>query len=93
VNGFVEDLAAPGRVVLMSCQENEVSYGSDFSDLLVSGFQGLGDTTTWGASGNNDGIVSAEESFRLAEFWLSLLGNQHPTISDGYNGEFPVTYT
>jgi hypothetical protein len=93
VTGFVEDLAAPGRVILMSCQENEVSYGSDFSDLLVSGFQGLGDTTSWGASGNNDGIVSAEESFRLAEFWLSLLGNQHPTIRDGYNGEFPVTYT
>ena len=93
VKGFAGDLAAPGRVVLMSCQENEVSYGSDFSDLLISGFQGLADTTSWGASGNNNGIVSAEESFRLAEFWLGLLGDQHPTILDSFSGEFPVTYT
>ena len=40
--GFVEDLAAPGRVVLMSCQENEVSYGSDFSDLIISGLRRMG---------------------------------------------------
>jgi len=92
VTGFAEDLAAPGRVVLMSCQENEVSYGSDFSDLLISGFQGWADTTTWGASGNNDGIVSAEEAFRMAEFWLNLGYQQHPTIFDSFSGDFPVTY-
>ena len=88
VTGFVEDLAGPGRVVLMSCQENEVSYGADFSNLLISGFQGSADF--WG---NNDGINSAEESFVWAEFWLNWGGYQHPTILDNYPGEFPVTYS
>jgi hypothetical protein len=88
VTGFVEDLAGPGRVVLMSCQENEVSYGSDFSNLLINGFQGSADF--WG---NNDGINSAEESFVWAEFWLDWGGYQHPTILDNYPGEFPVTYS
>ncbi len=92
-NGFVESLSAANRVVLMSCSENQISIGSDFSDLLIAGFGGLADTNTWGASGNNDGIVSAEESFRLAEFWLTLLGQQNPTISDGFPGDFPITYT
>jgi hypothetical protein len=88
VNGFVEDVAAPGRVVLMSCQENEVSYGSYFSNLLISGFEGSADS-----EGNNDGVNSAEESFEWAEYWLDLAGNQHPTILNNFLGEFPVTYS
>jgi len=86
--GFVEDLAAQGRVVLMSCQENEVSYGTDFSNLLINGFQGFGDFF-----GNQDGINSAEEAFAWAKFWMDLGGTQHPTIADYYAGELPVTYT
>lgn len=85
---FVEDLAAPGRVVLMSCQENEVSYGSYFSDFLISGFSGWADAT-----GNGDGINSAEESFAWAEFWVKLIAEQQPTIADSFGGEFPVTYS
>jgi len=88
VKGFTDELASPGRVVIMSCQENELSYGSDFSDLLIGGFQGSADF--WG---NEDGINSAEESFEWAKFWLDLVGNQHPTILDEYSGEFPVTYS
>lgn len=84
--GFVEDVAAQSRVVLMSCRENEVSYGSYFSELLIDGFLGWGD-----AFGNGDGINSAEESFEYAQFWLDLLGEQHPTMMDLYSGEFPVT--
>lgn len=91
--GFVESLSAANRVVLMSCSENQLSFGSDFSDYLIAGFGGVADTNTWGASGNNDGIVSAEESFRLADFWLDLFGQQNPTISDGFPDDFPVTYT
>ena len=83
---FAEELATQGRVVLMSCRENEISYGSDFSNLLIDGFAGWADFF-----GNGDGINSAEESFNYAEFWLSLLGQQHPTILDLYSGEFPVT--
>lgn len=91
--GFVSSLASPGRVILMSCSENELSYGSDFSNLLISGFDGWADLNWLGASGNNNGIVSAQESFRLAKFWIDLLGNQSPTIADYYGGEFPITYT
>ncbi len=93
VSGFVEDVAGQNRIVLMSSQENEVSYGSDFADSLNTGFQGWADTPIWPFSGNFDGIVSAEESFRGAEAWLDFLGQQHPTILDLYPGEFPVTYT
>lgn len=87
-SGLAEELAAQNRVVLMSCRENEVSYGSDFSNLLILGFEGWADLT-----GNGDGINSAEESFTWAEFWLNLYGQQHPTILDYYPGEFTVTYT
>jgi len=86
--GFADELAFPGRVVLMSCQENEVSYGSYFSNLLIGGFQGSADF-----EGNNDGVNSAEESFEWAEYWLDLVGTQHPTILDNFLGEFPLTYS
>jgi hypothetical protein len=89
IQGFAEELATQGRVVLMSCGENEVSYGSDFSDLLITGFAGLADFPPFG---NGDGINSAEESFIFADFWLRLIGQQDPTILDLYSGEFPVTY-
>lgn len=87
--GFAEELATQGRVVLMSCGENEVSYGSDFSDLVITGFAGLADFPPFG---NGDGINSAEEAFVFSDFWLRLLGQQDPTILDLYSGEFPVTY-
>jgi len=84
--GFAEDLAAPGRVVLMSCREDEVEYGSVFSEFLINGFSGQADIF-----GNMDGINSAEEAFEyvLSEIW----DEQHPTILDLYQGEFPVTYS
>jgi hypothetical protein len=85
---FTNELSSQNRIVLMSCEENEVSYGSDFSDLLIAGFAGLADIPPFG---NGDGIRSAEEAFDLAEFWLEFIGQQHPTILDLYPGEFPVT--
>jgi hypothetical protein len=84
--GFVEDLAAQGRIVLMSCQENEPSYGTYFSNGLISGFQGWADFF-----GNLDGINSAEEAFNLAKTLTELQSDQTPTIADWYAGEFPVT--
>ena len=88
--GMVEELAAQGRIVLMSCQEEELSYNSYFSDYLISGFNGWADFT-----GNLDGINSAEEAFDFAYPWvvLTTLGDQHPTISDKYPGEFTVTFS
>jgi hypothetical protein len=83
------------RYTAMSSQENELSYGSDFSDLFISGLQdGLADTNVWilGTSGNNDGIVSAQESFRFAQHWVEILSDQTPTESDLFGAEFPLTY-
>jgi len=86
---FIKDLEGNGRVVLMSSQEDEPSWGSYFSDYLTSGFEGWGDVF-----GNLDGVVSAEEAFYFAKPWVELLtsGAQHPTILDLYTGELPVTY-
>ncbi len=90
--GFVQSVAGQGRVVLMSSQENQVSFGSFFSEFLISGFEGRADS-----NGNNDGINSAEEAFSYAKPWVELIvffwtGHQQtPTISDLYPGEFPVT--
>jgi len=74
---------------MMSCQEEEYSYGSTFSDLVIEGFNGWADLL-----GNNDGINSAEESFAFAYPWVVLFseGKQHPTVVDDYPGDFPVTY-
>ncbi len=84
--GFAGELATQGRIVLMSSQETEVSYGSEFSNFLIDGFAGWADFF-----GNGDGINSAEEAFDYAEFWVNLMGQQHPTILDLYPGEFSVT--
>lgn len=88
--GFMEDVAGQGRVTLMSTQENGLSYGSYFSNFLTEGLRGIGDV--WG---NWDGIVSAEEAFEYSSFWTPIYtyGNEVPTISDLYPGEFPVTTT
>ncbi len=84
--GFAEELATQGRVVLMSCREDEVSYFSGFSDFLIDGFWGQADIF-----GNMDGINSAEEAFEYAKFLI--WEEQHPTILDLYPGEYPVTYS
>jgi hypothetical protein len=90
--GFVHDLSAENRVVLMSTEEDTVSYGAHFSNFLINGFSGLGDS-----NGNHDGINSAEEAFDYAApwtYWWVLFNTgqeQNPTISDLYPGEFPVT--
>ena len=88
--GFLDDISANGRIVLMSCQEEEYSYGSLFSDLIIEGFNGWADLL-----GNNDGINSAEEAFDFAYPWVVLFseGKQHPTELDEYSGDFPVTFT
>ena len=85
--GLSEELATQGRIVLMSCQENQVSYGSQFSESLINGLWGWADLLF----GNGDGINSAEEAFAHAQFWVDLGGQQHPTMLDLYPGEFPLT--
>ena len=92
--GFTEELAAEGRVVLMSCEEDTVSYGSFFSQFAIAGLAGWADL-----GGNGDSINSAEETFTYAAPLTTLfvfLGTgeeQYPTMVDKFDGEFPLTYT
>jgi hypothetical protein len=89
--GLMEELSSQGRVVLMSCQEYETSYGSHFSDYLFTGLGGLADV-----AGNFDGVNSAEEGFYFAKFWVEFLHTFTPTILDLYprsspaSGELPL---
>ena len=45
---------AGNRIILMSSEEDTLSYGSHFSNFLIEGFWGWADVT-----GNGDGINSA----------------------------------
>ncbi|MBU0498356.1 MAG: caspase family protein [Candidatus Thermoplasmatota archaeon] len=83
---MTQELSSQGRIVLMSSEEHTPSYGSDFSDFLIQGLWGWADFF-----GNQDGVNSAEEAFAYAQFWVDLLGNQHPTMRDLFPGEYPVT--
>ena len=87
-DGLIDDLKVQGRVVLMSTSENKLSYGSYFSNYLIEGFQGWADVF-----GNADGIVSAEEAFEYAQFWVNILmgDDQDPTMRDLYSGELSIT--
>lgn len=90
--GFVEEIGAQGRIVLMSSEEDSVSWGSYFSNFLISAC----DIGNWADFfGNNDGINSAEEAFEYAKprAEAATEGRQHPTILDLYDGEYPITYT
>jgi len=85
-NDFIEDLFGDRRVVLMSSEEDTVSYGSVFSFNLIDGLNGEADK-----NGNNDGINSAEEAFYYALNQNNYYGGQHPTILDLYDGQLPLT--
>jgi hypothetical protein len=90
--GFVEDVAGQGRIVLMSSEEDSLSWGSHFSNFLISAC----DTGNWADYfGNNDGINSAEEAFAYAKPRVEAAteGRQHPTMLDLYDGEYLMTYT
>ena len=89
---FIEDVAAQGRIVLMSSEEDTVSWGSYFSNFLISAC----DTGNWADYfGNNDGINSAEEAFAYAKprVEAATQGRQHPTMLDRFDGQYLMTYT
>ena len=83
-NGFIEELGGSGRVVLMSSEECELSYACMFSRYLSEGFRG-------NADGDQDNIVTAEEAFYYSKAIVDVVGSQHPTILDLYEGELPIT--
>jgi len=80
MKGFAEDVSGKGRVVLMACQEDDISGIDIFTPFLIDGLRGYAD-------GNMDEIVTAEELFMYAE---KRIFDQQPTIYDGYEGELPI---
>ena len=81
--GLLKELFSKNRIVLMSSEENKLSYGSHFSHYLIDGLNGNADD-------NLDQIITAEEAFYYAQPIIERLGWQNPTILDNYNGEFPI---
>jgi hypothetical protein len=80
-----EDLRGKGRVVLMACREDELSYAGVFTPLLIEGLTGYADA-------NDDKIVSAEEAFKYVEDNIETPGfDQHPTIFDNFPSELQLT--
>ncbi len=88
--GFAKEMKSKRRVVLMSTEEDTLSYGSFFTNFLITGFRGAADM-----SGNGDGINSAEEAFNYAKPLVESIteGDQIPTILDLYSGDFTVTFS
>jgi hypothetical protein len=94
IDGFVKDIGETGRVVLMACDDDEVSWETGvlengvFSYYVIEGLEGCAD-----AEGNGDSICSAEETFVYAEprvvAWPPT--TQHPQLYDEYPGELPIT--
>ena len=87
VQGFAQELSAKDRIILMSCEEDDICYGSFFSLYLINGLWGEADLM-----GNNDGIITAEEGYDYSDYWVNLYWTFNPTILDLYTGEFPLTY-
>ena len=71
------------RVVLMSCRENEESYGPFFTHYLIEGLDGKADF-------NKDNICSAEEIFAYASSRMPGNKPQHPVILDEYSDDLPL---
>lgn len=73
-----------GRVILMSSEEDEVSYGSTFSHYIAHGL------FTGGADANHNDVISAEEAFEYAEPYVTRYGRQQPTMVDACSGELTL---
>lgn len=82
IEGFGEELSGQNRVVLMASEEDQVAYSGGFAPYLIDGIRGFANT-------NEDNIVSAEELYYYSE---PRAHRQHPTMFDGYPGEFPLVY-
>ncbi|VVB61538.1 Carboxypeptidase regulatory-like domain protein [uncultured archaeon] len=79
---FLKSAPEQHRVILMGSCEDELSYSGGFAPYLIDGLRGYADS-------NRDGIITAEEAFAYAQPRSNQ--EQHPTIYDGYPGEFPLT--
>jgi hypothetical protein len=88
-----KDMGDSGRVVLMACDDDEVSWeigvleNGLFSYYVIEGLEGLAD-----AEGKGDNICSAEETFVYASpLVVDIISTQNPQLYDEYPGELPIT--
>lgn len=82
IKGFIEDVGAQGRVVLMASREDQLSYSGGFAPYVIDGLRKYADS-------NNDKVVTAEEVFYYTE---PRTHRQNPTMYDGYEGDLPIFY-
>ncbi|MCG2717619.1 MAG: caspase family protein, partial [Nanoarchaeota archaeon] len=83
------NMGIPGRIIITSCAENEVSYGDIFSLFFNKGL------IKKEADNNSNGWVSAEEAFYYAKTempeyfdkYTDIRGTQTPQIYDGIEGD------
>jgi len=80
---FAEEISGSGRIVIMSCREEELSYAQVFNWYLIRALTGYADY-------NEDKLVSAEEAY---EYIVKNIhdSRMNPTIYDGYPGELQLT--
>ena len=81
---FAGELQGRNRVIITSVPETETSYGSYFSDYIIRGLQGYGDS-------NGDGLCSLEEAFNYAKPIIERDTGMRPQIFDDYPGELVLT--
>ena len=72
------------RVVLTSVREEDISYGSYFSQFLTEGMKGYADR-------NSDGICTAEEIFFYAQPIVENYFGLKAQMFDNYPGELSLT--
>lgn len=80
--GFIEEVGAPGRIVMSSVNSYESEGG--FFKQFVDALNGDGDVHT--NFGNNDGITSFEEAHVVASDYLYRVFDKHSLIDDNGDG-------
>lgn len=66
--GFIENLSAPGRVIITAAKASEVSWGGATYDPFVYEWtRAVGGTSPSSADVNSDGVISIKESFDYAK--------------------------
>ncbi len=85
--GIARDTPPRNRVTMTSVPEENVSFGSYFTQFLIEGMEGYSDS-------NEDGMCSAEEIFWYAETMMRIKRGEtgmQPQIFDDYMGELLLT--
>jgi hypothetical protein len=85
--GLARDVQTRNRVTMTSVPEENISFGSYFTQFIIEGMNGHSDY-------NDDGMCSAEEIFWYAESMMKLKRGETgmaPQIFDDYLGELILT--